>query len=130
MAFTGFEDMNIWKTAMNVATSVFEITVPLPRSEDYGLTSQIRRSALSISANIAEGFGRSSNLDKIKFYIYSRGSAFEIKNHLIYGKRVAYFNEKEVQEIANNIDSIIFELNKIMKSLKPHSQSQPQSQPQ
>ncbi|WP_394758882.1 four helix bundle protein [Flavobacterium sp.] len=128
MAFTGFEDMNVWKTAMSVATSVFEITVPLPRSEDYGLTSQIRRSALSISANIAEGFGRSSSLDKIKFYIYSRGSAFETKNHLIYGKRVAYFNEKEIQEISNNIDSIIFELNKIIKVLKP--QSQPQSQPQ
>jgi four helix bundle protein len=87
MAFTAFEDMNVWKTAMNVATSVFEITVPLPRSEDHGLTSQIRRSALSISANIAEGFGRSFILDKIKFYIYSRGSAFETKNHLIYVKK-------------------------------------------
>lgn len=119
MAFTSFEDMNVWKIAMNVATSVFDITVSLPRSEDYGLTSQIRRAALSISANIAEGYGRNSNLDKIKFYIYSRGSAFETKNHLIYGKNVNYFNEKEVEEIINKIDTTIYELNKIIKVLKP-----------
>ncbi len=61
--------MPVWKGAMNVAIQIFDLTVSLPRSEDYGFTSQVRRSALSISANIAEGFGRSTSKDKIKFIL-------------------------------------------------------------
>jgi len=121
MMFNSFEEMNVWKIAMEIATDIFQITINLPKSEDYGLTSQIRRSGLSISANIAEGFGRSSNLDKTKFYIYSRGSAFETKNHLIYGNKINYFDESETKKISQKIDNVIFELNKIMKSLKSQS---------
>jgi len=52
-----FEDMPVWQKAMKLAVDVFGLTKNLPRNEDYGLTSQIRRAALSVSANIAEGFG-------------------------------------------------------------------------
>lgn len=69
MMFNSFEEMPVWKISMEMATEVFYLTVNLPRNEDYGLTSQIRRSALSVSANIAEGFGRSSSMDKKRFYI-------------------------------------------------------------
>jgi four helix bundle protein len=68
---------------MDIAKQIFDITVSLPRSEDYGLTSQIRRSAVSISANLAEGLGRETGPDQKKFYIISRGSAFETKSYLI-----------------------------------------------
>jgi len=53
-----FEDMSVWQKAMDLAVTIFEITENLPKKEDYGLTSQIRRSALSVSANIADSFGR------------------------------------------------------------------------
>ncbi len=68
-------------------------------AEDYGLTSQIRRSALSVSANISEPFGREHTLDKLNFYYHSRGSLSETKSHLIYGTRVKYFNEFEFKEL-------------------------------
>lgn len=95
MKYVTFEDMNVWKNAMEFATLVFDLTANLPRSEYYGLTSQLRRSALSVSTNIAEGYGKESNIEKIRFYVISRGSAFETKNHLIYGEKVNYFENKK-----------------------------------
>jgi four helix bundle protein len=68
---------------MDLATRIFEITQSLPHKEDYGLTSQIRRAALSVSGNLAEGFGGNHTKDKLNFYFASRGSLAESKNHLI-----------------------------------------------
>ena len=65
--YRSFEDMPAWVKANDLAVEVFNLTVDLPRSEDYGLTSQIRRSANSVSANIAEGFGRKTKKDKSYF---------------------------------------------------------------
>jgi len=58
MKYLSFEEMPVWQLAMNIAKQIFDITVSLPRSDHYGLTSQIRRASVSISANLAEGFGR------------------------------------------------------------------------
>jgi len=109
--------MSVWKNAMQVAESIFQITKNLPQKEDYGLTSQIRRSGLSISANIAEAFGRHSIRDKIQFYYIARGSAYETINHLEYGSRVNYFTIEKTAPIQDLLFDIINELNKIIKSL-------------
>jgi four helix bundle protein len=111
-----FESMPVWQIAMDIAVLIFEITKTLPRSEDYGLTSQIRRSALSISANIAEGFGRQTPLDKKRFYQIANGSLLETKSHYIYGCRVAYFEEQT--NVFQLLDSTHYELNKLIKSIK------------
>ena len=58
MPYNSFEEMPVWQKAMDMAVDVFELTEQLPRKEDYGLTSQMRRSGLSVPGNIAEGFGR------------------------------------------------------------------------
>jgi four helix bundle protein len=76
--------MPVWKIAMEIAEKVFNLTIDLPKKEDYGLTSQLRRAAVSISANIAEGFGRKTSADKRKFYDYSRGS---IKSPILYSNK-------------------------------------------
>jgi len=89
-----FRDMKVWRMANELSYQVFELTKDLPRSEDYGLTSQIRRSANSISANISEAFGRKTKKDKQNFYIVARGSTFETQSHLLYGKKVKYFSKK------------------------------------
>jgi four helix bundle protein len=115
--YSDFTEMNVWKTGMEIAKNVFKISDSLPKKEDYGLTSQIRRSATSISANIAEAFGRTTSPDKRKFYDYARGSAFETKSHLVYGKEVGYFNENDVTSLSLHIDEVIHELNKVKKSL-------------
>ena len=90
--FTDFTQMPVWKNAMEIAIEVYDISESLPRREDYALTSQIRRSAESISANISEGFGRSGDKEKSQFYKIARGSANETKSHLLYGSRVHYFD--------------------------------------
>lgn len=115
--YTDFQQLPVWKTAMQLAVDIFALTEHLPRKEDYGLTSQIRRSALSISDNIAEGFGRHHQADKIKFYIYSRGSANETKSQLIYGNRVGYFTEERTEALIISLNTVIESLNKLMKSL-------------
>jgi len=71
----------------------------LPRKEDYGFTSQIRRSVLCISANIAEAYGRNHTADKVNFYYFARGSVKETQSHLEYGKRVGYFDNKVAEEL-------------------------------
>lgn len=72
---------------------------------------------MSISANIAEAYGRRTSLDKRKFYDYARGSAFETQNHIIYGTRVGYFSADKAENIHAQINQIIHDLNKITKSL-------------
>jgi four helix bundle protein len=112
-----FRDMDVWRKANELSYQVFELTKALPRSEDYGLTSQIRRSANSIAANIAEGFGRNTRKDKRNFYIIARGSAFETQSHLLYGAKVKYFDEQIVDKLIEEYDDLIHQLNKIMKAL-------------
>jgi four helix bundle protein len=110
--------MPVWQNALKYSKTVFEISNNLPRSEDYGLTSQIRRSSNSISGNISEAFGRKTKKDKSHFYIIARGSAFETQSHLLYGNNVGYFDDKTVTELINNFNELIHELNKILKTLE------------
>jgi len=103
---------------MEYAIEIFNLTINLPKQEDYALTSQIRRSSVSVSDNLAEGFGRETNLDKKQFYVMSRGSLLESKNQLIYGQRVGYFDPEKVSILIKMAEQIYFELNKIIKSLR------------
>lgn len=109
--------MPVWQKAHKLSAEVFALTQILPRSEDYGLTSQLRRSSNGISACISEGFGRSSKKDKSNFYIISRGSAFETQNHLLYGNKVGYFDLNEVHKLFAEYNELIYDLNKLLKSL-------------
>ncbi len=116
--FSSFEDMPVWQKSMDLAARIFEITQSLPRKEDYGLTSQIRRAALSVSGNLAEGFGRNHTKDKLNFYFASRGSLAESKNHLIYGERVRYFQKADATALFHQVDEIWKELNSLISSLR------------
>jgi len=110
--------MPIWKEAMNIAEQIFTITDNLPRKEDYGFTSQIRRAALSISANIAEAFGRNHTLDKINFYYFARGSLTETQSHLEYGLRVGYLEDKVAKELDERLSNLHQDLNRLISTLK------------
>lgn len=106
---------------MEVAEQVFALTDRLPRKEDYGFTSQIRRAALSISANIAEAFGRSHSLDKIKFYFVARGSLTETQSHLEYGRRVGYLALSDAVAVSEKLDHVHVEINRVVSSLRKSS---------
>lgn len=116
--YKDFKDMKVWQDGIDIAVIIFTLTETLPKKEDYGFTSQIRRSALSISANIAEAFGRHHKNDKVNFYYYARGSVTETRSHLEYGKRVSYISNEQQTDLENRLKEIYFELNKIIKTIK------------
>ncbi len=115
--YKSFKEMPIWQDAMEIAVKIFLLTEKLPKKEDYSLTSQIRRSAVSISANIAEAFGRQHIKDKINFYWFSRGSITETMSHLEYGYRVNYFSKDEVSDINKKLEVLNNNINKLIKTL-------------
>jgi len=119
--YSSFEDMPVWKKSIELSGLIFKMTVSLPRCEDYGLTSQIRRSSNSVSGNIAEAFGRLSLKDKKNFYVFSRGSAYETKSHLLYGITIGYFKKEDCQSVLKSYEELVHELNKIIKTLKDSS---------
>jgi len=119
--------MPVWGKGMALAEQVYLMTEGLPRREDYGLISQIRRSALSVAGNLAEGFGRHHTKDKLNFYYASRGSLAETKSHLIYGQRVGYFKTHDCNRLMSLIREIWQELNSIIKALAASTQPKPQS---
>ena len=118
MVYNSFTEMPVWQKAHLLAVEVFKLTIGLPRSEDYGLTSQIRKSSNGVAACIAEGFGRSTKKDKSNFYIIARGSSFETQNHLLYGNKVGYFEAQITQRLFDEYNELIHELNKLIKSLE------------
>jgi four helix bundle protein len=94
-----FEDLEVWQEAQLLAVEVYHVTRSFPKDEIYAMTSQLRRAASSISANIAEGFGRSTVKDKIHFYTIAYGSLLEVKNFLYLAQKLDYIDE----EILNNL---------------------------
>lgn len=115
--YRSFTDMPVWQNAHALSLEIFHLSSGLPRSEDYGLTSQIRRSANGVGANIAEAFGRKTNKDKSHYYVMARGSSFETQNHLIYGRDVDYFKNEITEDLLNRYSDLIYEINKIISSL-------------
>ena len=124
--YKSFTDMPIWQKAMDLSVEVFKLTSSLPRSEDYGLTSQIRRSSNSVPSNIAEGFGRYHKKDNINFYYFACGSVTETQSHLIYGDKVGYFEKEKVNSLLEKYNQLRHDVNKVIKTIR-NSQLQPQS---
>jgi four helix bundle protein len=125
MPFNSFEEMPVWQAAMELAEEIFSMTDCLPKKEDYGLTAQLRRSALSVSGNIAEGFGRKHTKDKLQFYYASRGSLTETKSHLIYGRRVGYFSEEACGKLIDLSDETWKGLNSLISALRRKTEPRP-----
>lgn len=116
--YKSFKEMPIWLKAMEAAEIIHGLTEKLPRKEDYGFTSQIRRATLSISANIAEAFGRRHTLDKINFYYMARGSLTETQSHLEYGKRVGYIDSDNVNKLDKALNVLYNDINKVILAIR------------
>lgn len=89
-----FTDIDAWKYAHALYIAVYEVSREFPKEELFGLTSQIRRAALSVSSNIAEGFGRRTDADKTHFYSISRGSLFEVQNQLYAARDIGILDKE------------------------------------
>jgi four helix bundle protein len=94
-----FKDLFIWQKAMTLVTNTYQITQQFPNEELFGLTSQIRRSAVSIPSNIAEGYGRESQKDFLRFINFAVSSLFELQTQIEIAKNINYLNETEFNNI-------------------------------
>ena len=98
---------------------IYQLTAYLPKEEAFVLTPQIRRAALSVPANIAEGFGRYHYLDKAKFYLNARGSLYELKSHLLIAQELGYFSQSQpITNLLITIDKLSLKLNNLISSTR------------
>ena len=97
MASKNYRDLIAWQKAMELVENVYKVTREFPKEEVFGLTSQIRRAAVSVTSNIAEGFGRQSYKDKNNFYQMAFGSIIEVRNQLLISRDVGYTDNSDFQ---------------------------------
>lgn len=98
-----FTDLDSWKFSHALVLAVYGLTSKFPKSEQFSLTSQIQRASISITSNIAEGFGRHTIKEKIQFYYIAHGSLTELKNQLILAKDLMYINQNDFSSIMEKL---------------------------
>jgi four helix bundle protein len=112
-----FEQLIAWQKAQELAVSMYEITKRFPANEKFALTNQVRRAANSVSANIAEGFGRRSPKDKVQFYTIAYGSLLEVKNYLYLAEKLGYINNVDRGNANNTVLDVQKLINALIKSI-------------
>lgn len=118
MDITCFRDLTVWQKAMDYVVAVYELTRGFPKEEQYGLTSQLRRAAVSIPSNIAEGHGRQTTRDSLHFLSVAYGSLNETQTQIIIGLRLGFLDKAQcsrLQEMSNEVGRL---LNGLSNSLK------------
>ena len=113
-----YKKLKVWEDAHKFTIDIYRITKKFPKNEQYGLTSQIRRSASSIPTNIVEGSGQLNNGNLIRFLGIAKGSAFETEYQLLLAKDLSYITDAEYNILIEKIKYIIRRLNNLIKSLK------------
>lgn len=114
-----YKDLIVWKKSMDLIVAVYELTEQYPKAEQYGLTSQTRRSAISIPSNIAEGRRRSSKKDFRNFLIIAFGSGAELETQVEIARRLSFGQGLDFSKVNNLLDEVMRMLNKMIQNLQP-----------
>lgn len=104
MTIKTFKDLLVWQEGHKLVIMVYKMTQKYPKSELFGLISQMCRSAVSMTSNIAEGFGRRTYKDRMQFYYMSQGSLTELKNQLLVARDIGYTTDSEYEEMEKQSD--------------------------
>jgi four helix bundle protein len=113
-----YKELHVWKLAVELATDVYKITAQFPAEEKFGLQSQIRRSAVSIASNIAEGAGRNSNGEFKQFLGIAYGSAYELETQLFISRNLAFISDKEINQVVDKLETIQKMIYKLKGNIK------------
>jgi four helix bundle protein len=108
-----FRDLTVWQRAVELATCIYQVTAQFPRSEIYGLTSQLRRAAVSVASNIAEGAGRGSKKEFKQFLQMARGSNGELQTQLIIASNLEIATRNQVA----SAEALSHEVGKMLNGL-------------
>ena len=115
---SSFTSLKAWQEAHRLTLLVYKKLPDFPDYERFGLCDQIRRSVTSVSANIAEGFGRQTHKDKIHFYHIANGSLTETQNHILVAKDLGYLKKEYFKEIAEQTVLVSKLINGLIKSIR------------
>lgn len=119
MRYRDFTEMPVWKLAFELLLKIYTITKTFPMDERFGLTSDMRRAANSITHNIAEGFGRYEPRDKTRIYKISRGSAYELMSQILVAHALSFIKDEKIKDgIIKMCRDIIQDINSIIKTLE------------
>lgn len=113
-----FEDLEVWQKGKTLTLRIYEIAAHFPKDEVYGITSQVKRAALSVPANVAEGFGRYHFLDKAKFYLNARGSLYELKSHLLIARELGFIRDGAADDSFELIDQLSLKINNLINATR------------
>jgi four helix bundle protein len=115
---TSHKDLKVWQKGIELVKSIYEITGSFPSNEQFGLTSQMRRAAVSIPSNIAEGCGRNSNKELIHFLYIAMGSASELETQIIISMELNFLEKEKSEAIQTQIFEIIKMTSSLINSIK------------
>lgn len=113
-----YKELEIWKASLSICTPIYKITKKFPDDEKFGLISQLRRAAVSVPSNIAEGSARHSDKDFVRFLEYSLGSCREIETQILVAQNLEYTNPDEVNIILKELYRIMVMINNFIKKLQ------------
>ena len=114
---TSHRDLVVWQKAMDLVTGVYEASKVFPRDEVYGLTNQMRRAAVSVPANVAEGQGRRSKKEFVNFLENARGSLLELDTHLDLAWRLGYLELAKYSMLREQVEEVGRVLNGLLRAL-------------
>jgi four helix bundle protein len=118
MAVKGYDDLIVWQRAMDLVEAVYKCSEQFPRKEMFGLTSQVRRAAVAIPSNIAEGQGRRTTRDFLHFLSIARGSLQDVETQILVGRRLNYINDEQNSTILSLVAEIGRLINALIGSLE------------
>jgi len=113
-----FTDLEVWKRCNDIKINIYNIVKTLPEDEKYGLVSQMRRASISITANIAEGYGRFHFQENIQFFRQTRGSLYELKDHIRSCFQFKYINKDMTDTTLSKIETAVKIVNGYIRMLK------------
>lgn len=117
MRTKSFQDLNVWQKSMELTQKVYEITAGFPKHEVFGLTSQMRRAAVSIPSNIAEGYGRAGDKAFALFLTQSRGSLYELQTQALLAESLKYIPAASNKRLQDSADQLARMLNALLNKL-------------
>ena len=120
MTLRNYRDLRVWQQGIELARKVYAFTSGFPASERYGLTAQMRRAAVSIPSNIAEGYARTGTGEYLRFLSISSGSVAELETQVILSTEFAYLNQSQSKDLLNHLDLIGKMLQGLQRSLEPY----------
>ena len=112
-----YREIKVWQKAIELVVDIYSCTRSFPKEEMFGLTSQLRRAAVSIASNIAEGKGRRTDREFLQFLHHARGSVFEVETQLTIASRLGYMPEAEVLRLGHSASEIARMLNGLIKAI-------------